>query len=412
MSLPVLSNRQGALPLHLTLTMLPWLASLTALPLSRSGWNGLSTPPLSATTPAAEKLKQAWERLLADPRLAEAAEQEARKRAAEFLEGLRQYQETVFIRDVDEPPAVFACGSARLLSYQGKAGAPAILLIPSLINRYYILDLTQRLSLARYLNARGINVYVADWGDPSAAETHFNCALYVTERLVPMAEWIRAHHAGPLIQAGYCMGGLLTLALAQIRPDLADAGAFLATPWNFFAPDFPRFALKGEEVAAMEGFIAGCDTLSAEIIHTLFHCANPYAFQTKLRQFARMDKASPATQEFLAIEHWVNDGVPMTRGVAHDCLIAWTQRNTPARGEWRVGGQVISPAKLRMPCFAAVPKDDRIVPSACALPLAELLPDATLVEPRSGHIGMMVGGGRKAGLWEPFAEWIRGRRNA
>lgn len=356
--------------------------------------------------PAAAKLRHAWEELLADPLLAGAVEKEARKRAVEFLEGLNQYQQSAFTRDVVEPPAALTLGSVRLLHYAGVARGPAIFLIPSLINRYYILDLTQRLSFARYLSARGFDVFVVDWGEPSAAESHFNCGLYVTEILVPMAEWIRARSPKPLIATGYCMGGLLALGLAQIRPDLSDASAFLATPWNFFAPEFPRFALKGDDLVAVEDYIGGCDTLSSETIHTLFHCANPYAFHTKLRQFARMDKKHPSTQEFLAIEHWVNDGVPMTRGVAHDCLIAWLQRNTPALRNWRVGGQVVAPEKIRMPCFVAVPQGDRIVPSTCALPLAKLLKHSTLIEPKSGHVGMMVGSFRKAGLWEPFAEWV------
>jgi poly(3-hydroxyalkanoate) synthetase len=407
MPTPSPRNRQGALPLHLTLAMLPWLASLTALPLSKNGLSDLKMSPLAPNLPpAAAKLKDAWHGLLADPKLAAAVEQESRKRAAEFLEGLRQYQEADFTRDVEEQATVFSRGSARLLSYGGDSDAPAILLIPSLINRYYILDLTERLSFARYLRSRGFNVFVVDWGAPTAVERSFNCALFITETLIPMAEWVRAHNSGPMITTGYCMGGLLTLALAQIRPDLVDAAAFLATPWDFSVPDFPRFALKAADIEAMEKYINGCDMLSAETIHTLFHCANPLAFQSKLREFARMDKSRPSTQEFLAIEHWVNDGVPMTRGVAHDCLIGWMQRNTTASGEWRVGGQIVNPAKIHAPCFVAVPQDDRIVPAACALPLAGLLKATTLITPHSGHVGMMVGGRRKAALWEPFAQWV------
>jgi len=402
-------NRQGALPLHLTLAMLPWLASLTALPLSKSGLSGLSRPWPGKESLAQAKMREAWQELLADPRLAAAAEQEARKRAVRFLEGLHQYQQTPFARDVEEPPAIWQQGSARLLFYGGDADAPAIFLIPSLINRYYILDLTQRMSFARYLRAQGISVYVADWGAPAAPESHFNCALYVTELLVPMAEHIARRAKGPLILAGYCMGGLLTLALAQVRPDLAQGAALLATPWDFFAPEFPRFAMEGNELVAFEAYIESCGGLSAEAIHTLFHCANPYAFHHKLEQFARMDKSNPKTQEFLAIEHWVNDGVPMTRGVARDCLIGWAQRNDPALGQWRVGGQVVDPAGLRIPCFIAAPRDDRIVPSACALPLARRIKRHTLIEPASGHIGMMVGSRRRAALWEPIAEWVYGQ---
>lgn len=403
-------NHQGALPLHLMLAMLPWLASLTALPLSRSGWNGLNNLPQGTFPPAGAKLKEAWANLLADPQLAEAVEREARSRAVQFLEGLHQYQQSDYARDVDEPEAVFTCGSARLLSYGISEKAPAIFLIPSLINRYYILDLTQRLSFCRYLRSRGFSVFVVDWGEPSATENHYNSALYVTETLVPMAEWIAAHIRGPLIPTGYCMGGLLTLALCQIRPDLAQYAAFFATPWDFSVPEFPRFVLQKNEIEALAGYINSCDTLPAETIHTLFHCANPYAFQTKLSQFARMDKQHPSTQEFLAIEHWVNEGVPMTRGVAHDCLIAWTQHNASAKCQWRVGGQVINPTHLRMSCFVAVPEDDKIVPAACALPLVKLLKKSTLTQPRSGHIGMMVGSRRKTSLWEPFAQWVETRR--
>lgn len=400
------SNRQGALPLHLMLAMLPWLASRTALPLSKSGLSGLSLPQEKSLPPAAKRLSAAWQELLADPKLAQAAEREARKRAVEFLEGLHQYQQTEFTRDVTEPESVFTCGSARLLSYGGKAGRPSVLLIPSLINRYYILDLTLRLSLARYLQGRGLNVFVVDWGTPSASELHFNCGMYVTEVIAPMAEWISTHMPGPLIPAGYCMGGLLTLGLAQIRPDLADAIALLATPWDFQVPQFPRFTLTQSEVAGLERHLASYDSISAETIHTLFQCANPYAFQNKLRNFSRMDKHHPATQEFLAIEHWVNDGVPMARGVAIDCLANWTQRNLPAQGLWRVGGQVVNPAGLKMPCLLAVPQGDRIVPAACSLPLAKLLRKATLIEPHGGHVSMMVGARRKAELWEPLMQWI------
>lgn len=406
--MPTMSpNRQGALPLHLTLAMAPWIACLSASALSRPGLKGLSMPFPASRSPAEERLREACAELLADPLLASAAEKEARKRAVEFLEGLRQYQQSTFRRDVEEPAAVLKLGSARLLRYgAGKANAPAVLLIPSLINRYYILDLTQYLSFARYLGEQGFNVYAVDWDVPSEREQHYNCALYVTEILVPFAEWIRARSSGALTLSGYCMGGLLAMGLAHVRPDLADAAAFLATPWDFSVPEFPRFSLKSSDIIAVENYLQHCGMLSAETIHTLFQCANPYAFHAKLRHFGRMDKAHPSTQEFLAIEHWVNDGVPMAQGVAYDCLIGWSQHNIPALGGWRVGGRYVDPASIQIPCFAAVPQDDRIVPSACALPLVGLLRNCTLLKPMSGHVGMMVGSHRKSSLWEPFVQWI------
>ncbi len=403
-------NRQGALPLHLTLAMLPWLASNAALQLSKSGLSVSSAMPVMGASPAAAKLGLAWRKLLSDPKLAQAAEAEARKRAAKFLQGLSHYQKVPYERNVEEPACVLKAGAVRLLSYAcDKPDAPVVFLIPSLINRYYILDLAQKISFARYLQGCGIQVYIVDWDTPSEHEKNFDCGLYVTQVLVPMAQWIRNHSGGPVILGGYCMGGLLSLALAQISPDLADGLALFAAPWDFFAPSFPRVAMQGVPEEIVSGYVNGRDLLPAETIHTLFHCANPYAFQNKISEFAGMNPDSPATQEFLAVEHWVNDGVAMTRGVARDCLIEWSQRNAPASGQWRVGGQVIDPRKLTLPCFIAAPQDDRIVPSDCARPLAQLLKHHRLVEPRSGHVGMMVGSRRKTGLWEPFTQWISGQ---
>ncbi|HEU5047927.1 MAG TPA: alpha/beta fold hydrolase [Rickettsiales bacterium] len=363
---------------------------------------------MSGSSPAsAAFLQKAWNDLQSDSKLALAVEEEAEKRTAELLACVHKFNRTDFTRDIPEPNAVITIGSARLLDYGcDKANAPAILLIPSLINRYYIMDLTKRLSFARYLREHGIRVFIVDWGTPREQEYYLNCALYVTEVLVPMAEYIRRQTTGSLAYGGYCMGGLLAMALACTRPELADKIAFFATPWDFLAPSFPRFALEEPEIEELRKQLNARDTIPAEFIHLLFHYANPCAFQNKLKDFAAMDPAAPATQDFIAIEHWATDGIDMTRGVAHDCLINWTQYNQPAKGQWHVGGRPVLPQELTIPSFVAIPKDDKIVPSDCALPLTAQLKNPTLIEPYSGHISMMAGRRRKSALWEPFREWL------
>jgi len=94
--------------------------------------------------------------------------------------------------------------------------------------------------------------------------------------------------------------------------------------------------------------------------------------------------------------------------VALDCLIHWTQYNQPARLQWQAGGQTIDPAKITLPAFLAAPQKDTIVPSQCALPLAEKLQHCHVTTPRTGHIGMMVGKERKSALWNEFAGWVGG----
>ncbi len=348
-----------------------------------------------------------WQRMLSDRALRNAAESEAKDRLTSFLRGVVRYKETPYTRNVAEFPTVFTKGSSRLLDCGGKPGAQLVLLVPSLINRYYVLDLTTELSLARYLKAQGMHVYMVDWGVPGEAEQGYNCASYVSEHLAAMVEWVKHSGGGHLTLAGYCMGGLLTLALACARPDLVNALACFATPWDYCVPDFPRIALPETELENIRKYIAARETLPAETIHTLFHLANPYAFQTKLRDFQRMKAGSREMQDFLAIEEWVQDGVPMTRGVAEDCLIAWGQENHTAKLKWRACGRVVNPSQLSMPVFIAVPAEDRIVPASCALPLAKLCRDVTVIRPDSGHVSMVVGRHRRQALWEPFTAWLK-----
>ena len=62
----------------------------------------------------------------------------------------------------------------RVLRYvpraEGLAFRTPVLLIPSLINRHYVLDLMPGKSFAESLVAAGHDVYVIDWGTPEAED--------------------------------------------------------------------------------------------------------------------------------------------------------------------------------------------------------------------------------------------------
>jgi poly(3-hydroxyalkanoate) synthetase len=110
---------------------------------------------------------------------------------------------------------------------------------------------------------------------------------------------------------------------------------------------------------------------------------------------------------FVAMEDWLNDGIPLAAPVARETLGLWYGANAPAAGTWRVLGLRVQAEALRMPCFVAAPGRDRIVPPESARALAQAIPGAVLHVPRAGHIGMVAGSTARAALWETLAEWIR-----
>jgi len=107
------------------------------------------------------------------------------------------------------------------------------------------------------------------------------------------------------------------------------------------------------------------------------------------------------------LEDWLQDGVPLAKNVATECIRDWYGGNLTAKTEWRVKGQIIDPRALTMPAYVVVPGRDRIVPPESALPLAKLLPHAALHEPMTGHIGMMASSKAPQQVWAPWLHWLK-----
>jgi poly(3-hydroxyalkanoate) synthetase len=304
---------------------------------------------------------------------------------------------------VEDPPTVWDEGGSRLLDYTTDGAGPLMLVIPSLINRATILDLMPGKSLMRYLAAEGLQPLLLDWGTPGPTERRFTLTDYVAGRL----ERALATIGRPVILVGYCMGGLLALAAALRRPDLVRGLALLATPWDFHAPDADRARGLAALLPALEPAMGATGALATDLLQMLFTCLDPFETPAKYRNFARLDQAGAAARLFVAIEDWLNDGIPLAAPVARACLGEWYGENATAEGDWAIAGAPVDPRRLAHPAFIAIPNRDRIVPPESASALVELIPQATVHRPAAGHVGMAAGRRAEAELWRPLRDWCR-----
>jgi polyhydroxyalkanoate synthase len=351
----------------------------------------------------------ALERAAAGPAaLAEAVRAAAARRFGAFLDGLDAYRTHSFARP--EPAAAIAWqdGGARLLDYGSGGETHAALLVPSLVNRCYILDLLPGRSLVAFLAANGIRPLLLDWGDIEGEEFGFDLGDFILRRLEPGFDRARAMADGrPLALAGYCMGGNLALVLALRRAKTIAGLALLATPWDFHGerPESAK-ALAAFAEILMPGF-RQLGAMPLDVLQGLFAGLDPLLAYRKFRRFAALDPRSEEALVFVALEDWLNDGVPLPWRVAEECLIGWYGENRPGHGAWRIAGDAVRPEAYAGPSLAVIPNDDRIVPPASALPLAAALPACTTLRASAGHIGMMAGSRAARELWQPLAGWIR-----
>jgi polyhydroxyalkanoate synthase len=390
------------LPLHLAIATTTWLSSRAASPLWSSGlppWRPEFRPQMQVLDAALRA---------AEPKaFAAALDGQIRQRFERLAAGIEAYRRHPYRRALAEPPVLWQDGTTRLLDY-GAAGSkgPTVLVIPSLINRACILDLLPERSLLRALAACGVRPLLVDWSAPGELERGFSLTDYIAGRLERALDAAVQKVGGPVVALGYCMGGLLAVALAARRRASLAGLVCLATPWDFHAERPAQAKLIGTAATLLDPMLRQVGELPVDAIQALFTGIDPLQVVRKFVAFADMDAASPRAETFVAVEDWLNDGVPLAAPVARECLAGWYGANTPGRGEWRVAGELVQPATVDLPALVVLPDQDRIVPPASAEALAAALPRAERLQPVAGHIGMIVGGGAVEQLYRPLADWL------
>ncbi len=389
-------------PLYLAMATLPCLSSNAALESAKRGW----LPWSGSLRPSAATLLKQLDGVNGNA-LHSALAQAGAERIAALAEGIDRFERQEYTRKASRANVLWQEGSSQLLDY-GVAASGArhpltILFVPSLINRAYIFDLAPDKSMIRFLKQQGFRCLLMDWGDPGEKEQRFGMADYTT-RLECALESI----PGKVMLAGYCMGGMMALAASLRKPAKVTGLALIGTPWDFHSPDAAQ--MPGAEIfaGAFEEFLSTNPVVPGALVYHLLYLANPWPVHEKYIRFATMEAGSEEYRAFMEREHWLRDGVALTAQCARTAFIDWAARNTPARLEWKVGGEIVSPAQVSVPTFIVLGQRDCIVPPLCGGALSKAIPNAVTIHPPAGHVGMVVGRQAKDHLWLPLAKWLRG----
>lgn len=304
------------------------------------------------------------------------------------LAGLRKYQKAERRVAPAPKPAIASAGTASLRDYGGDG--PPLLFVPSLINPPTVLDLGDR-SLLRWLARRGRRVLLLDWGWPDAARASLSVAGHVEQILLPLMRAIGA----PVDLAGYCLGGTMAAAAAQLGP--ARSLALVATPWHFSGFEDARSRLA--QLWAQSGpTVDALGVMPMEVLQSAFWNLDPARTVAKFEAFADME--GDAAAAFVALEDWANDGPPLAAAAARELMEDFFAADLPGTNGWRVGGEIVDPSTLDVPILNIVSTTDRIVPHASAMAAGERI-DLSL-----GHVGMVVGSRAREALWTPLAAWL------
>ncbi|MEO7094860.1 MAG: alpha/beta fold hydrolase [Polyangiales bacterium] len=304
----------------------------------------------------------------------------------------------------------------RMLRYRPRpaglvAGSP-VLLVPSLINRHYVLDLMPGKSFVEHLVAQGHDVFCIDWGTPGD-EDRFVTFDEIVDGMLGRALRATTKLAGPLGEKGahvlgYCMGGLMAAIHAAVRPTNVASLTAVAAPVRFHDEGLLS-AWSNTRTLDLRALVDGCGNVPWQLMQSSFMLLRPTLSASKVVHL--IDKAwdDEYVDGFFALDAWGNDNVSFP-GEAYVRYIQELYREERLlAGTFALSGRPVHLSRVVAPTLAITFQHDDIVPFESARVLLDHV-GATRKEwlhLQGGHVGAMVSRAASRGLWPQISAWFR-----
>lgn len=306
----------------------------------------------------------------------------------------------------------------RLLHYrarpQGLAWRTPLLLVPSLINRHYVLDLMPGKSFTEALVAAGHDVWTIDWGTPGP-EDRFVTFDDLVDRALGRALKVCAESA-PREKAhvlGYCMGGTLAAIHAAVHPERVASLIALAAPVRFH-DDGLLSRWTNSKSFDIDALIDACGNAPWQVLQSSFHLLRPTLPLAKA--VGVLDKAwnDEFLDGFLALETWGNDNVSLPGEFYRRYVKDLYRADGLVSGTFSLSGRPVRLSELRCPLLAVTFEHDNIVLPQSAAALLELAgsTDKQRIHLPGGHVGAVVSRAASKGLWPQLSAWLAARDGA
>jgi polyhydroxyalkanoate synthase len=263
-----------------------------------------------------------------------------------------------------------------------------ILIVPTWIRKYYILDLSPENSLVRFLVGQGYTVFMVSWKNTDADDRNLGMDDHLRLGVMDAMDAVQTITHTPRIHAvGYCLGGtLLAIAAASMGRDgdvrLASA-TFLAAQIDFTEAGELRLFIRDAEVTMIEDVMAEKGSLSSDQM-----------VGTSALLRARDLVWAPAIRNYLlglpsrsfGLMAWNADATRMPTRLHSEYLRRPFLNNDLAEGHYRVGDKAVSVTDISVPIFAVGTEDDHVAPWRSVYKLHLFVDaDTTFVLTNGGH---------------------------
>ncbi len=275
-----------------------------------------------------------------------------------------------------------------------KACAVPVVIVTPWINKFYVLDLTPKKSLVRYLLDQGFSVFITSWKNPTPDMRDFGFDDYIAEGVDKIVETARGLTGARQVHAvGYCIGGTaLSVYMAWANRKYGGAEAVPVAHWTLLATlvDFHkpgdievfidegsvhwlthamerRGFLDGKEMAAAFRLLRSNSLIWHYVVHGYLYGETPPPFDVL---YWNMDTTR---MPFKMHEYYLRE--------------MYLDNNLIRKDALTIAGQPIDLERIGQPLYSVTAEDDHIAPwRQCFRINNHVAGDKRFVLSSSGHI--------------------------
>ena len=278
-----------------------------------------------------------------------------------------------------------------LIQYEpatAKVHTQPVLIVPSWIMKYYVLDLTPEDSLVRYLVEQGHTVFMVSWKNPGSQDRELGMDDYLDLGVMQAVDAVRARCPGAGIHAaGYCLGGTLlamgAAALAQQPRNPLKTVTLLAGQVDFHDPGELGLFIDESQISFLEDLMAERGYLDGRQMAGAFQLINSKDLVwSKLVHEYLMGAQTPMT----ALRAWNADATRLPARMHSEYLRRLYLHNDLAEGRYPFRGRHISLDRIKQPMFVVATERDHVSPWQSVYKIARYVHSAvTFVLTTGGH---------------------------
>ncbi len=294
---------------------------------------------------------------------------------------------------------------------EGLTYATPILLVPSLINRHYVLDLQPGRSFAGFLVERGHDVYIIDWGSPGDEDRYLEfddiCDRYLGRAVRKVAARSERRQVHLL---GYCLGGTLATIYTAARPERVASLTALAAPIDF-SDEGMLARWTRTDTFDLDALVDACGNVPWALMQASFQMLRPTLQVAKFVGVVDRAWDDEFLDGFFALERWLNDNISFPGECYRRYIRELYRENALMRGAFALSGNVVRLGAITCPTLVVSFEHDHIVPSPSAAPLVDCVssPDTEHLRLAGGHVGAVISRKAKERLWPTMAAWWEAR---